>query len=305
MSGVRITPDEMVIVGARRSLGRHISEIWAFRELLWGLTRKELKIRYKNSALGFVWSMVQPVFLLLIYSIAFSILGAGFKRFAIWLLCGLLVWNFVTTSLQTSVQAITANGYLVSKVRFPRAILPLSTVGAAALHFLLQLSAFAIVLAVMRHPVDWGYVPLVVPAALATLLFCSALSLLLSSLNVKSRDTQHLLDLAMLGWFWLSPIIYPYARAATSFARRGLPGSIGLFNPVTPILITFQRALYGVSNVLVDPANPTGPRQQLLPDESQWWYLRNIGIIAVVSLALMAYALNVFDRAEANFAEDL
>ena len=95
MSSVRITPADMTVVGRRRKLGTHLGEIWTYRELLAGLVRKELKVRYKNSVLGFVWSMVQPVFLLVVYSVVFSILGAGFNRFAIWLLCGLIVWTFI------------------------------------------------------------------------------------------------------------------------------------------------------------------------------------------------------------------
>jgi ABC-2 type transport system permease protein len=296
MSTSRITPADLTVVGRRRPLGTHLREIWEYRELLAGLVRKELKVRYKNSVLGFVWSMVQPVFLLVVYSIVFSILGAGFNRFAIWLLCGLIVWTFISTSFSTAVQSITSNSYLVSKVRFPRAILPLSCVGAAAVHLGLQMLAFAGVLAVSWHPVAWSYLWLLVPAVIAAVLLCAAGALFLATLNVRARDTQHLLDLLLLGWFWLTPIIYQYERAAEWFTDQGMGSALLLLNPATSIIITFQRAIYGKASV---------DGIALLPDHGQLWYLRNVAIVALVSSILFCFALNYFDRAEANFAEDL
>lgn len=305
MSTVRITPTEMTVVGRRRPLTTHLREIWAYRELLAGLTRKELKVRYKNSALGFVWSMVQPVWLLAVYSVAFSILGSAFKSFAIWLLCGLIVWNFISTCFTTAVESITANAHLVTKVRFPRAILPLATVGAAAIHLALQLGAFAIVLAVTRHPVAWSYMWLLVPAIVAALVFCAALGLILAAMNVKARDTKHLLDLAVLGWFWLTPILYSYRLAANFFSSHGLPDSLGLLNPATSIIITFQRAIYGAFQVGTGTTANPDEVLALLPSSGPVWYLRNLAVVFGLSLLLFAWALRIFDRAEANFAEDL
>lgn len=296
----------MTVVGKRRRLGTHLSEIVAYRELLAGLIRKELKVRYKNSILGFVWSMIQPVFLLAVYSVVFSILGEAFERFPIWLLCGLIMWNFISTCFSTSVQSITANAYLVSKVRFPRAILPLSTVGAAAVHLALQLGAFSLVLAISRHPVDWAFMWLLLPATITAVLLCCAGALFLSAANVRARDTQHLLDLALLGWFWLTPIIYTWQRSAGWLTGRGLSTSLALINPVTSIVITFQRAIYGTNAVQMSVKGTDEVQTvQLLPNAGQLWYLRNLAIVAAVSVALFCLALNYFDRAEANFAEDL
>ena len=294
----------MTVVGRKRRLGTHLREIWAFRELLAGLIRKELKVRYKNSILGFVWSMIQPVFLLVVYNIVFSILGEAFDRFPIWLLCGLVMWTFISTSFTTSVQSITANAYLVSKVRFPRAILPLSTVGAAAVHLALQMGAFAIVLVGFRHPVDWAYMWLLVPAIVTAIIFCAAGAVFLSALNVKARDTQHLLEILLLGWFWLTPMLYTWQRSASWLEGKGITTAIILINPITSVVITFQRAIYGVDTVVI--TGKAGPvAQQVLPNAEQLWYLRNLGIIALVSAILFGFALNYFDKAEANFAEDL
>ena len=145
------TVPELRLMSARRSVAGHAREIVRFRELVGMLVRKELTVRYQSSVLGFVWSMIQPLFLLVVYSLVFAILGAGFARFAIWVLCGLLVWTMISTSLIAATQSITANASLVGKVKFPRAVLPLSSVGAALVHFCLQAIAFAVVLLVTWH----------------------------------------------------------------------------------------------------------------------------------------------------------
>jgi ABC-2 type transport system permease protein len=276
--------NELRIIAARRSNRIHVQEIWEYRELLLGLVNKELKVRYKNSVLGFFWSMAQPVFLLLVYGVAFSILKAGFDKFAVWLMCGLIVWTFAGTTLSTSVQSITANQHLVSKVSFPRAVLPLASLGASLVHFFLQSVAFGIVLLVLRHPVDWSYVWLLPIAAAVLTMFLSSLALLLSTVNVYARDTQHLLDLALQGMFWAIPVLYEYQRVSNWFVGHGWPSWTPLLNPFTPVVITFQRAVYGTS---------------------QWWYLRNLGVLALFSLALIAIGLRAFDKAEGNFAEIL
>lgn len=286
----------LLVVGQRRATFTHLREIWSYRELLGSLIRKELKVRYKNSVLGFVWSMIQPLFMLAVYAFAFSVLGAGFARFAIWLMCGLLVWNLVATALLTSTKSITTNGHLVSKVRFPRAILPLAAVGAALVHFVFQLLAFSVVLVILRHQVDLEYFWLLPIAALATVMLCASLALLLAALNVYARDTEHLLDLAVLAWFWMTPILYQFSRVTAWLEGHGLPTVLALLNPVTPMIITFQRAIYGTNSV---------DGLQLLPEEGPIWYLRNLGVVTGVTILVFLLALRLFDRAEANFAEAL
>lgn len=283
-------------MSARRSIGAQLREISRYRELITLLTRKELTVRYQHSLLGFTWSMIQPLFLLVVYTVVFAILGAGFERFAIWVLCGLLVWTLISTSLITATQSITSNASLVGKVKFPRAVLPLSSVSAACVHFALQSIAFAVVLLVTRHAVDWSYLWLL-PIALATaILVCAALSLLLAPLNVYARDTMHLLELLVLGWFWVTPILYQYERAAGWFDRHGLGEWVLLANPATPIVITFQRAVYGT-----DHAGEIA----LLPTQGPLWYLGVLAITAGVWIVVLAGALWAFERADVHLAETL
>jgi len=303
-------PDqELQLVAPRQPVWVHLRDIWRFRELLRNLVRKELKVKYKKSVLGFVWTMVNPLFLLVVYTIVFNILGTAFDYFTIWLLIGLLVWNLFNTSVLQGTTSISGNGYLVNKVRFPREVLPLASVGAALVHFFLQSLVLVAVLAILRYPVDWSYMWLL-PIALVTLLvFAAALAVIFGAMNVYLRDTGHLLELAMLAWFWLTPILYGYMLIAQKLTDNGFSGNLLLANPVVPVVITFQRALYGKATIVktaVDPA--TGKTvvtsvQKLLPDASQWWYLRNLGIVLAASALLLLIAIKIFDRAEGNFAE--
>ena len=289
---------ELRPMSGRRSAIAHVREILNYRELLVMLVRKELTVRYKSSALGFTWSMVQPLFLLVVYTAVFAILRAGFERFSIWVLCGLLVWTLISSSLITATVSITSNSTLVGKVRFPRAVLPLASVGGALVHFCLQMVAFVVVLAVSRHAVDWSYVWLL-PIALATaLILCAALALLLAPCNVYARDTMHLLELLVLGWFWATPILYQYERAAEWLSSKGIGEWVLLVNPATPIVMTFQRALYGTDAV-------GDPPLQLLPSHGPAWYLGMLLVTAAVWTGIGFVALRVFDKADVHLAETL
>jgi len=308
---------ELHLVAPRQPVHAHLRDIWKFRELWWQLVRKELKVRYKRSVLGFVWTMINPLFLLLVYSVAFGILGTAFKDYQIWVLIGLLIWNLFATSLLSGTTSITGNSYLVNKVRFPREILPLASVGAALVHFFLQSLMLVGLLAVLRYPIDWEYLWLLPPALLALVIVAAACAVFFSALNVYARDTQHLLELAMLAWFWLTPILYAYDLVSTKLVAHKLPTGIQLLNPLTPVVTTFQRVLYGkaaLTKPRIDPAtgkqvlNAAGRpvfdvTQRLLPNVGQWWYARNIGIVLIVGTITFLLAIKMFDRAEGNFAE--
>lgn len=283
----------------RRSVVEHLQDLSGYRELLINLTRKELTIRYQHSALGFVWSMVQPVFLLLVYTAVFTILGAGFSKFSIWVLCGLLLWTFVSTTLLTATTSITENASLVGKVKFPRAVLPLASVTSALVHLGLQSIAFAVVLIVARHRVDWAYMPLVPLAVVTATLVVAGLAVIIAPMNVYARDTGHLLDLLVLGWFWATPILYQFQLAAVTLEEQGISKWLLMANPFAPIVICVQRAIYGSDTSL------GGERFELLPDESVWWYAAWLAAVAAIALLILAGGLRLFDRAEVNMAEAL
>ena len=212
-----------------------IARLWHYRELLVAMVRTELKVRYKNSALGFAWSLVNPLLYLVVFYIAFDlILGAGIPAFPLFLLSGLLVWNLFSAGLGAATGSVVGNAGLIKKVSFPREILPLASIGAALVHFFLQSAVLAAAFLVTRWNVAWAYIPLLPLALISLLLLTAGLGILLGSINVYLRDTQHFLELALLAWFWMTPIVYGFM----TIGRRGGWGEkVYMLNPVTPVVI--------------------------------------------------------------------
>jgi ABC-2 type transport system permease protein len=297
---VTVRPIEFEATAAPSPL-RRAREVWRYRELLGNLVRKELKVKYKNSALGFVWSLLNPALYLCVFYVVFQlVLKAGIPNFAIFLLAGLLPWNLFSTSLGASCQSIVGNASLVGKVWFPREILPLAAVGAALVHFFLQLTVLLAALAVFRYAPSPAYLPVALFALLVLLVLGSALGIGLAAVNVPLRDTGHLLELAMLAWFWVTPIVYQYNALGDRL------GNWALVNPVTPIVLAFQRAIYGEHQVKAGGSSRLGTTTtSILPDESVWWYFRNVAVVGVVSVVLLLVALWLFGKLEGDFAEEL
>jgi ABC-2 type transport system permease protein len=275
----------------RTTMVERLKEIAAHRELLLNLVRLELKAKYKASALGFAWSLLNPAMYLVVFYVAFDvILGGGIPRFPIYLLSGLLVWNFFTTALNSGTGAVVAGAGLVKKVWFPREILPLASVGAALVHFFLQLTVLLLALVALRHPVGWAELGLLPLALLDLILLAAALSLLFSVANVYLRDMAHFVELALMAWFWVTPIIYPWTQLTKALHGHSI---LALLNPVTSIVLTFQRAFYGSFGNVIPP------------DLTFGWYLRNLAVVTAGVLILLAIALRVFSRLEGNLAEEL
>jgi len=277
----------------RTTMRERVREIIAHHELLLNLVRLELKSKYKASALGFAWSLLNPAMYLVVFYVAFDvILGSGIPRFPIYLLSGLLVWNFFTTALNSGTSSIVAGSGLVKKVWFPREVLPLASVGAALVHFFLQFTVLIVALALLRHPIGWSELPLLPLALVDLILLAAGLSLLLAVANVYLRDMAHFVELALMAWFWVTPIIYPFTQLTKALGGHTV---IALLNPVTPIVLTFQRVLYG----------EFGKTPVIPADLTFGWYLRNLGIVTAGVLLLLVIALRVFSRLEGNLAEEL
>lgn len=289
------------VVAADVKVRQRLGDVWRYRELLLSLVRKELKVKYKNSVLGFLWSMLNPLLTLVVYYFVFQVvLRNGIPLFAVFLLCGLLIWNFFSAALPGATQSVVGNAGIVKKVSFPREILALAPVGAALYFFFLQALILLAAVVVFQVHVAWAYVPLLIPAIVALVLFTSALAIFLAAVNVYLRDTQHLLELVLMAWFWATPIAYQYELIAFHFRVRHWPTWLMMFNPVTPVVVTFQRAIYGSA----DPMSG-GSRLSLLPPHGPIFYL--IPLLAVIGVAAVLYvaALAVFSRLEGNFAEEL
>lgn len=292
------------VVAARVPLRRRLAEIWASRELLAFLVRKEIKVKYKNSVLGFLWSMLNPALTLSVFYVLFTFfLPNGIPNFVIYMFSALLLWNLFQTAVLGGTGVIVANAGIVKKVAFPREVLALASVGSAFVFFLFQSIVLIVFMLAFWHRPAWGEIWLLVPALAGLLLFAAALCVFLSAVNVYLRDVQHLVEVLLMAWFWAVPGIYAYSgRVRDGLAKHHILW-IYFLNAVTPPAMTFQRVFYADMN----PHSTLAPHAavHVLATYPTVWYLLSDCAVVVVSLALLVGALAVFGRLEGNFAEEL
>ena len=269
-------------------------------ELLANLIRKDLKVKYKNSTLGFLWSLANPLLYLVVFDLVFTVfLKGNVPYFAVMFMSGLLVWNFFNLSTLSATGVVVGSANLVRKVRFPRVVLPLASVGFAAVHFVLQMLVFFVFLLVFYRDFIGPQLILLVPALAVALLFTTGLALLVSALNVRYRDVEHLLEIVLLAWFWLTPIVYPVSRVQSELVPRHL-FFIFMANPMTAVVTSMQRAIYRYPVVISD-----GQPVKVLATGGYGFYLKWLGVAGLVSVVLLIMGLLVFRRMQADFAEEL
>jgi ABC-2 type transport system permease protein len=298
------------VVSPTISVRQRLREIWLSRELLIYLVRTEIKVKYKNSVLGLVWSMVAPAMTLAIYFFVFQVvLGNRMPDFVIFLFAGLLLWNLFSLGVLTGTGVIVNNAGIVKKVSFPREILALAAVGSACVFFFFQTLVLILFMVVLHVSPDWSYMPLLVLALFTGIVMASAIAVLLSSINVYLRDTQHLIEVILTAWFWACPIVYAFQQnIALKLGPKGLTW-IYFLNPMTPLILTFQRAIYGHPTTYANVKQPNGSLKPtafyVLPTQGHLWYLSlDLGVLAIATVLFFA-ALAVFGRLEGNFAEEL
>jgi len=310
------------VVAARVSIWLRLGELWRARELFFFLVRKEIKVKYKNSVLGFLWSMLNPALTLAVFFVLFTyFLPNGIPNFVIYMFSAMLVWNLFQTAVLTGTSSVVSNAAIVKKVAFPREILALAAVGSAFMFFLFQSIVLLVFMFAFWHRPDWSALWLVIPALAAIVAFSAALAVFLSAVNVYLRDTQHLVEVILLAWFWAIPGIYAFSgRVHDGLAKRsllGIPGThlIWLYfaNPVTPVVMSFQRVFYNVihprSTLLTHPAKGA-PYHALIQhgvmaSYGLHWYVASDLTVFAVSVVLLLGAMVVFGRLEGNFAEEL
>jgi ABC-2 type transport system permease protein len=277
-----------------------LRELLAARELLANLVRKEVKVKYKSSVLGALWSMLNPILYLGVFTLVFTVvLKNKVPHFPVYLLSGLLAWNLFSTSLGLGARSVVDNANLVTKVYFPRELLPLASVGTALVDFVLQAVVLVAFMLLSRSFVP-GWNLLLLPLAMVDLIvFTAALNMWVASLNVRYRDTQHLISLALLTWFWVTPVVYASAFVWERLEHHQAFKLLYLANPVGDIVLGFQRALYGV----VHPAG-TGATGVLAP-VSVGWLAMVLSLVGVGSLGLLAMSWRTFFHLAGDFAEEL
>ena len=217
-----------------------LRELWASRELLYALTMREVRVRYKQSLLGVAWAIIQPISLMVVFTVFFSWFakmpseGIPYPIFAF---SALLPWTFFATSLSYAVPGLANNPQLITKVYFPREIFPLASVLAAGLDFLIACAVFAVMMVAYRMSVGLN-VLYVVPLLAIQVLFTVAIAFILAGLNVYYRDVRHALPLVIQLWMYATPIVYPLSVVPEPYRL-----TYTLFNPMAAIIDGYRRVL--------------------------------------------------------------
>ncbi|HJO39674.1 MAG: ABC transporter permease [Vicinamibacterales bacterium] len=261
----------------------NLGRLLRYRGLIQSLVARELKARYRGSVLGFFWSFINPLLLLLVYWFVFSVVLPGIRPidvqpYALFMFCGLLPWTWFSSSVLEASNALIMGGNLIKKVLFPAEVLPFVTVFANMIHFFLGLPIIAVALVYFEVPINWLdllWLPVIV---LVQLLFTLGLALLVAPLTVHFRDLKDILGNLMTFWFFATPIIYPM-----SLAPAGGKWLLDL-NPFTHLAISYQEVLFY--------DGPFG----------HWKWLLALGGASIV-LFLAGYFL--FDRLRDSFAEEV
>jgi lipopolysaccharide transport system permease protein len=255
---------------ALRELVRH-------RELLWSLTAREILVRYKQAALGVAWAILQPLVLMIVFAIFFGIfckVPSEGLPYTIFFYLALVPWMFFSTALSFAVHSLSGNAYLISKVSFPREVLPLASVLAAGIDFLIGAVLLVAMLLLYHIPLTW-YALWIFPLFGVQVVFTIAISLVLSAVNVRYRDVRYVLPLLMQVWLYVSPVMYPVSVVPERLRF------FYLLNPMAALIDGYRRSLgHGMM--------PRGT---------------SLLIATAVSIVLLLLSYRSFKRAERAFAD--
>jgi lipopolysaccharide transport system permease protein len=229
---------------------RRVAELYEYRELLKNLVLRDLKVRYKNSVLGVLWSLLNPLLMTLVFTVVFTLMipgGYQLPNYPVFFMCGFLPWSFLSASLTSSTGAIVTNSNLIKKVYFPREILPLADVLSNLVHFFLALTVLFAMLFIFQMKLTPAVLMLPV-VILAQFLFVAGLAFLLSAANVFYRDTQHILGPVTQAWFFLTPIFYPISILPESKVILGMTVNVQWWarrlNPMASLVTSYRDVLY-------------------------------------------------------------
>lgn len=256
---------------------RRIKEIFEAKELLKNLTSKELKLKYKNSSLGFIWSFFNPIMMMFVYTFAFKvIIGINEPNYSIFILSGILPWMAFQGAVQVGTQSVVNNGNLIKKVYFPREIIPLSIVFSSMINYIITLVVLFAGIFISGVKVGLPLVSLPLVIILFTVFTCG-LTLLLSSLNAIFRDVSHFVEVIFMAWMYLTPIIYKMDKIPENIRP------LMYLNPMTLVVNSLRAPLY----------------------ENRFPELWQMGALAGISFLLLIIGFNVFNKLQKRFAEEI
>jgi homopolymeric O-antigen transport system permease protein len=266
----------VVIKSEESGVQLNLGELWTYRELLYFLTIRDIKVRYKQTALGALWVIVQPLTMMLIVTLVFNRfarLDAGDMPYPLFAYSGLLLWVFFSNAIINATNSLTANTNLITKVYFPRIFIPAAAVAAGLVDLVIASVVFAALAAYYGVAPKWSALLLPAFALIATLL-ALAIGVMISALTVKYRDLRHALPFVLQFWMFASPIIYPTSIVPARWRW------ILVANPLAGIIQGFRAALTGSG--------------------FDW---QAIGVAAALTLVLLVCSVYVFRRTEDTFAD--
>lgn len=257
---------------------QRIKDIYAYKDMIYSLVRRELRGRYKGSVLGFLWTYINPLCQIIVYSAVFSVIfRVQIEKFYLYLTIGMMPWVFFNTSVQGGSTCIRAQSDMVKKIYFPREVIPISYVTSAFVNMLLS---FIIVFLVV-FAAGWGFNPfalLYLPLIMAIeYLLALGIAFIVSSVTVYFRDLEQIISVLMMAWIYLTPIMYD-----VEFIPEQLR-TLFFLNPMTPIVVVYHDILY----------------YRTIPEVS---CLVQAGL---VSLVFFVVGLLLFWRLDRGFAEEL
>jgi homopolymeric O-antigen transport system permease protein len=215
-----------------------VRETYRYRELIWALALKELRVRYKRSVLGFLWALLNPLLTMIILTLVFgTIMRFSIDHYAIFLLSMLLPWTFFSQALAYSVESVVGNAQLLKKVHVPQLVFPMAAVMANIINFLLSLIPLALIVVALRFPLHWTWIYLPIPMV-GLFLFTLGTAFFFAAINVFFRDVSHIVQIILSAWFYASPIIY---------SLDFIPKKYHVFfrlNPMLYVLNGFRLSIY-------------------------------------------------------------
>ena len=296
-TGFVITANRQMPFGARfwyllRSVMNHFAELWGYRELIWNLVVRDLKVRYRNSVLGILWSLMNPLLMMVVFTLVFTVMTpySEVKHFPVFVLLAILPWNFFSSSVIGSIQSIVGNAPLVNKVYFPREILPISVVLANLINFLIALIVLFALILIFQIPITgWALaLPLVI---VVQLIFTIGFCMIMAAANVFYRDTQVIMEVVMLAWFFMTPIFYSVSILPQSYEIAGMSFNVSrwmrILNPMASIIANYRTILYGAGNGGSMP--------------EPYFFIRTL----LTSLGVLALGAFIFYRYSRRFGEEV
>ncbi|HNT75314.1 MAG TPA: ABC transporter permease [Anaerolineae bacterium] len=261
----------------------YLKELWAYRELVYNLVLRDLKVRYKNSVLGVVWSWLNPLLMMLVFTLVFDVLGLArqdISNYHIFFLSALLPWNFFSGSVMGGIPCIVSNGHLIKKVYFPREVLPISVVLSNMVNFVVALPVFFLLALIFGQRITPWVLLLPIPI-LIQVIFACGIVLFLSTLEVFYRDTHMLMDPLIQAWFFITPIIYSYKDLPDKVTLLNITFNpqtwIFRLNPMASIINTYQDILYRGELTRWDFLSRTGATALVVLLFGYWFFRRFSG----------------------------